>query len=123
MAQADPATDKSFEDNAPKQPEAPKGNTDNGENSKAAPEAPKKTTGEKADKTTKPTEDVDKSFQDDKKKSNKKIKVGDRVSYPYRDGENGKRTSKVYEVTDSTVTILGYDGQKTTVGLDRVDLV
>lgn len=112
MSEQAPVVDKSLEDTSA---QAPATNVAK-ENTKPA----KKSAGKKSTKTT---PKVDKSFADDKKSVNKDIKVGDTVSYPYPESEHGKRTSKVYDVTDSVVTILGHDGQKKTVALDRVELV
>lgn len=143
MAEANTAKDKSFEDQTPKQNVTPKGDdkkttepakvTEPAKTDKKPEEVkePKvDTKPAKADskkdsekKPNKPTETVDKSFKDDKKKVNKSIKVGDRVAYPFLEGEHGKRTSKVYAVDEDTVTVLGYDGQKVTVGKDRVEVV
>ena len=109
MAKSSDVQDKSFQDSAPKVT--------------ADKQTTVASTAPKAETTTKSNDKVDKSFQDDKKKVNKNIKVGDRVAYPYREGEHGKRVSKVYEVDDDTVTILAHDGQKTTVALERVELV
>ena len=112
MADANTAKDKSFQGDVSKQPTAP-----------VAPKAPAAPKEPKAPKETKSTEKVDKSFQSDKKTANKGIKVGDTVVYPYKEAEHGKRTSKVYDVSDDTVTILAHDGQKTTIAKDRVELV
>lgn len=122
MPDVNPAADKSFEDNAPKQPVAPEATKPAAEKAPVQPKEPKEPKAPKAPKTPK-ADTEDKSFSDDKKTVNKKIKVGDRVAYPYKEGEHGQRTSKVYAVDGETVTILAHDGQKTTIAIDRVELV